>query len=172
MSENTSKSCPRCGSPIAEDAPGELCPKCVLASVASETEAGQAPAKSETPALEKVRTAFPQLEVLELIGRGGMGCVYKARQPHPGRFVALKLLSPSLAGDPSFAEHFNREARMLARLNHAKIVAIYDFGRNGDFFFLRMEYVDGVNLRRALQSGHFTPQEALSLVPRICGALQ
>lgn len=64
------------------------------------------------------------------IGKGGMGAVYKARQPALDRFVALKILPPKLAGGPGFAERFNLEARALARLTHPNIVAIHDFGQS------------------------------------------
>ena len=70
------------------------------------------------------------------------------------------------------AERFNREARVLARLNHPNIVTVHDFGQSGGFFYLLMEFVDGVNLRQAMQAGRFTPQQAMLLVPRICEALQ
>jgi serine/threonine protein kinase len=110
--------------------------------------------------------------VLELIGAGGMGAVYKARQPKLGRLVALKTLSQDLAESPAFSERFNREARVLALLNHPNIVTVYDFGKQGGFFFLLMEYVDGVNLRQAMQAGRFSPSQALDVVPEICGALQ
>ena len=164
--------CPKCSDPIPTDAPQGLCPKCVLLGVAA-TEAGISPtATAEIPSLERVTAAFPQLEVLELLGRGGMGFVFKARQPQLDRLVALKLLPDKLARDPHFAERFTREARVLARLNHPGIVSIYDFGQTGGFYFLIMEYVDGVNLRQAMQAGRFSPSAALGIVPKICEALQ
>src|SRR5213075_2890667 len=88
------------------------------------------------------------------------------------RFVALKLLPDKLAKDAHFAERFNREGRVLARLNHPNIVSIFDFGQAGGFYYLMMEYVDGVNLRQAMQAGRFSPSEALAIVPKICEALQ
>src|SRR5947208_5749393 len=167
------KHCPNCGAPIPAGAPQGLCPKCVLMGAASATESGlPATATSEIPSIERVAAAFPQLEILELIGRGGMGFVFKARQPHLDRFVALKLLPDKLARDPRFAERFNREGRMLARLNHPNIVTVYDFGQTEHFYFLTMEFVDGVNLRQAMQAGRFSPGEALAIVPKICEALQ
>jgi tRNA A-37 threonylcarbamoyl transferase component Bud32 len=126
----------------------------------------------EVVPLERVATAFPQLEILELIGSGGMGAVYKARQPKLDRFVALKILSEDLAKDPAFAERFSREARTLARLSHPGIVAVYDFGHEGGLYYLMMEYVDGVNLRQAMAAGQFSASEALAIVPKICEALQ
>src|SRR5438034_9028063 len=89
---------------------------------------------------------FPQLEVVECLGRGGMGVVYKARQKSLDRMVALKLLAPEKVSDPAFAERFAREAQALAKLHHPNIVTIHDFGEVGGFFYLLMEYVDGVNL--------------------------
>jgi tRNA A-37 threonylcarbamoyl transferase component Bud32 len=165
--------CPKCAAPLPADAPEGLCTKCLLAAVSTPTEGG-APAEGRPapPTLEAVAAAFPQLEILELIGAGGMGVVYKARQPKLERQVALKLLQHRPGADPSFAERFNREARVLARLNHPNIVTVYDFGQAGDFFFLTMEYVDGVNLRQAMQTGRFTPPQALALVPKVCEALQ
>src|SRR6185436_17089390 len=135
--------CPKCGAPVPAGAPQGLCPKCVLMAAATRTETGvPATATSEIPSLERVAAAFPHLEILELIGRGGMGFVFKARQPHLDRFVALKLLPDKLAKDAQFAERFNREGRVLARLNHPTIVSIFDFGQTGGFYYLLMEYMD------------------------------
>jgi tRNA A-37 threonylcarbamoyl transferase component Bud32 len=115
---------------------------------------------------------FPQLEILELRGQGGMGAVYKARQVVLDRVVALKVLPPQASRDPAFAERFRREARALARLNHPHIVAVYDFGEADGFYYFLMEFVDGVNLRQLLHGGHLQPHEALRIVPQICAALQ
>lgn len=174
MSETIkSDHCPKCGAAIPSEAVGGLCPRCVMLGAAEATEPeGPGPAAEEAPSVERVAAAFPQLEILELIGRGGMGFVFKARQPHLDRFVALKLLPDKLAKDPRFAERFNREGRFLAKLSHPNIVTVYDFGVTGPFYYLIMEFVDGVNLRDAMQAGRFSPEEALSIVPRICEALQ
>jgi serine/threonine protein kinase len=168
-----SKCCPQCGGPIPAEAPQGLCPKCLFLQASAPTEAGKAAASiSVPPTPEELAAAFPQLDILELIGQGGMGFVYKARQPKIERLVALKILPASLAGDPAFAERFTREGRMLARLSHPNIVAIHDFGQAGGFFYLLMEFVDGVNLRQAMRVGRFTPAQALEVVPKICEALQ
>jgi serine/threonine protein kinase len=164
--------CPKCQAPLPPQAPRGLCPKCLLAAVSTPTEAGQPADRLPPPPIETVAAAFPQLEILELIGHGGMGVVYKARQPKLDRLVALKLLPQALANDAAFAERFNREARVLARLNHPNIVTVHDFGQSGGFCYLLMEFVDGVNLRQAMQAGRFTPQQAMLLVPKICEALQ
>jgi serine/threonine protein kinase len=121
---------------------------------------------------EQIAPHFPQLEILGCLGRGGMGVVYKAQQKSLGRFVALKLLAPERVDDPKFAERFAYEAQALAALNHPNIVTIYDFGQAGGFYFLLMEFVDGMNLRQLLGARKFTPEEALAVVPPLCDALQ
>src|ERR1044072_38905 len=167
------KRCPKCGAPIPAEAPQGLCPKCELHQASAPTEAGRTEApKSPPPTHEELAAAFPQLEILELIGQGGMGFVFKARQPKLERLGALKILPQSLAADPEFAERFSREGRVLARLNHPNIVTIHDFGQANGFFYLLMEFVDGVNLRQAMKVGRFTPEQALAVVPKICDALQ
>lgn len=172
MNNDDIQRCPQCHTPVPPEAPQGLCPKCLLAGAMMATEAGQAGNAPQTPSMEAVAAAFPQLEILEFIGRGGMGVVFKARQPKLDRFVALKLLTEKPGTDPAFGERFHREARVLARLNHSNIVMVHDFGQAGPFYYLLMEYVDGVNLRQAMRAGRFTPAQALTLVPRICDALQ
>lgn len=163
--------CPRCSSPIPTDAPGGLCPRCVLLGAATPNEPAGG-LNRPAPPLDQIQAAFPQLELLEFIGQGGMGYVYRARQRQLDRQVALKILPVTTGNDPTFVERFIREGRLLARLNHPNIVSVYDFGQSGDLCFLVMEYVDGVNLRQAMRSGRFSPREALAIVPSICEALQ
>jgi len=163
----------KCSAPIPESAPEGLCPKCVLSEAAATTvPGGENAGRGGAPAIEAVRAAFPHLEIIELIGQGGIGFVYKARQPKRDRFVALKILPGSLSRDPAFAERFAREGRLLARLNHPNIVTVYDFGQANGFFYLLIEYVEGVNLWQGMRASRFTPEQALMLVPSICAALQ
>ena len=133
---------------------------------------GTTPTPSEPLSPAALAPHFPQLEILECLGRGGMGVVYKARQKALNRFVALKILAPERSTDPGFAERFTAEARTLASLNHPNIVTIHDFGESGGFYYLVMEFVDGVNLRQAMTAGRFTPEQALAIVPPVCEALQ
>ena len=170
--ENLSE-CPSCGSAIPEDAPQGLCPQCVLSGAATQLDTSGGLSIDPTfPDREEVTKAFPQLEIIEVIGRGGMGVVYKARQPQLDRLVALKVLPKKLGADPQFAERFSREGKLLARLNHPTIVTVYDFGHVDELYYLVMEFVDGVNLREAMQEGRFSPKDALEIVPKICEALQ
>jgi serine/threonine protein kinase len=126
----------------------------------------------DLPSINEIRVAFPDLEILDEIGQGGMSVVYRARQPKLDRLIALKILPKALASTPGFSERFTREGRVLARLSHPNIVAVHDFGESGGFCFLIMEYVDGVNLRQAMCAGRFTPEQALRIIPAICDALQ
>lgn len=168
--DSPTHTCSRCGSALTSHG---LCPKCLMARAAMVTEEATAPvATSELPAQEEIASAFPELEVLDLIGRGGMGVVYKARQKSLNRLVALKLLAPERVRETQFAERFAREAQALAALSHPNIVTVHDFGQAGGFYFLLMEYVDGVNLRQAMTAGRFTPEQALAIVPPVCEALQ
>jgi serine/threonine protein kinase len=139
-----------------------------------EPESGQAtgPHQHLTPDVSKLAELFPQLEIIECLGRGGMGVVYKARQPKLDRWVALKILAPEKEDSPGFAARFSREARALARLSHSHIVAVHDFGQIDRLYYLVMEYVDGVSLRQLLRTRGLSPAEALAIVPPICEALQ
>jgi serine/threonine protein kinase len=101
-----------------------------------------------------------------------MGVVYRTRQRGLDRMVALKMLPPEAGLDPTFAERFAREARALARLNHPGIVTVYDFGQADGVYYFLMEYVDGTNLRDVIRRGRLKPEEAVTLVPQICEALQ
>ena len=141
------------------------------AEVGNDTVVVKPPPTAPLP-LAEVARHFPQLEILECLGCGGMGVVYKARQPHLNRFVALKVLAPGKEEDPAFSGRFTREAQTLARLNHSHIVTLYDFGKVDGLFYLLMEYVDGLSLRQLLQNKQITPEEALAIVPKICEALQ
>lgn len=125
--------------------------------------------------------ALPAYECQVLVGQGGMGAVYRARHKKLDRLVAIKVLRPTAAEDDpaSFAERFEREAQVLAKLDHPHIVRIYDYGRTEDneqegkgFFYLVLEYVDGASLRDLMRDGRLTAKEALELVPQVCEALQ
>jgi serine/threonine protein kinase/capsular polysaccharide biosynthesis protein len=184
----TERICPSCRKPLPPDVPLGLCPECLMkAGVDTGTqppgEASSAPGFVPPPVADLARL-FPQLEILEFIGKGGMGAVYKARQPNLDRIVALKILPPTAGTDPGFAVRFNREARALARLNHPNIVTVHDFGQvsggpgepppagPAPLHYLIMEFVDGGNLRQIEQAGRLTPEQALAIVPQICEALQ
>jgi predicted Ser/Thr protein kinase len=181
---DTMRICPSCGKALAADAPQGICPECLMKAgfgTASGTEGG-ADAGFVPPTVEAIGKLFPQLEVLEFIGKGGMGAVYKARQPGLDRLVALKILPPRSGDDPGFAERFTREARALARLSHPNIVAVYDFGQASGppdttqpasrLHYFLMEYVEGPNLRQLERASRLSPRDAMRIIPQICEALQ
>lgn len=165
--------CPRCGEEVDTSVASGICPTCLLKQAALGTGADSIPATPWTPpTVEVIGSEFDQLEIMELIGHGGMGAVYKARQKSLGRLVALKILAPQHADNPDFADRFSREGKILAEVTHPNIVTVHDFGRAGDFYFLLMEFVDGVNLRQAMTAGRLASKQALAIVPPICEALQ
>jgi len=172
--------CPECKGEMPADAAGEMCAKCTLVHAVA-TVAQTPPEPSGTgsfrghfvpPSPQELAASFPQLEIQVLLGEGGMGAVYRARQPSLDRLVALKILPAEAGRDPAFTERFTREARALARLNHPNIIPIYDFGHRGNLYYFLMEFVDGANLRQLLRRGVLKPGEALRIVPQICEALQ
>jgi tRNA A-37 threonylcarbamoyl transferase component Bud32 len=172
--------CPRCKGEVLGDSPEGLCPECLFqqalvepGEAADREEPTRSPAPPFVPPTPAQLAAhFPQLEVLQLIGQGGMGAVYKARQPKLDRLVAIKVLPPEVARDPGFMERFSREARSLARLSHPNIITIFDFGETDGLYSFTMEYVDGNNVRELLEAGQLTPPLALKVIPQVCDALQ
>jgi serine/threonine protein kinase len=167
------QNCPQCGKSLETAALQGLCPECLMkAGWPTEPFDAADAAGFVPPSLDDLAKIFPQLVIIEQIGIGGMGVVYKARQPELDRFVALKILIPKDPQDPGFAERFSREARALARLTHPNIVAVYDFGRVDALHYFLMEYVDGPNLRDVEKAGEMTPREALQIIPQVCEALQ
>jgi hypothetical protein len=187
--QTISRKCPQCGAELKPNVSEGLCPACLLQRGIA-TEGGVPPGTPPftPPTIPDLARLFPQLEILELIGKGGMGAVYKARQPVLDRFVALKILASRSGGDLDFAGRFTREARALAKLSHPNIVAVYDFGQvqrsagvppaapdageTPALHYFIMEFVDGPNLRQIEQAGKLPPREALEIIPQICAALQ
>jgi len=181
------KKCTTCGTELPANAPKGLCPKCLMKAgikngddkKADQSEINNSETGSATPPggfvplePEQLAEKFPQLEILELLGQGGMGAVYKARQKQLDRLVALKILPPEVGQNAAFAERFTREARSLAKLNHPEIVTVHEFGHTEDgLYYFLMEYVDGTDLRHIIQAGELTSDQALAIVPKICEAL-
>ncbi len=166
--------CPTCGTAIPPGSPQNLCPRCLLrrAMPSPSMTRGRPTRAVEPPSAAELAALLPHLEVLELIGVGGMGAVYKARQPNLDRLVALKIVqSPTGEADPEFAARFAREARAMAKLDHPNIVAIHESGEAGGVPYLLMEYVDGITLREAMANKVLTLAEALAVVPQVCDAL-
>jgi serine/threonine protein kinase len=171
--------CPRCGVELPADAPEGLCPECLFRQSVEAPGEGLIGARDTgpyengfvPPAPADLTDHFPQLEILELVGKGGMGVVYRACQPGLDRLVAVKLLPPEVARDPAFAERFSREARSLARFNHPNIVTIYDFGETRGLYYILMEFVAGKNLRELPRGGPLDEAQMLRIIAQVCDAL-
>jgi serine/threonine protein kinase len=123
------------------------------------------------PQPDELSGMFSELEIVRLVGQGGMGAVYEARQRSLQRSVAVKLFPHESAADPTFAERFQLEAQALARLSHPNIVTVHDFDRAGDFCYFVMEYVEGGDLRRLERAGPLPPRMALRIAAQIADAL-
>lgn len=127
----------------------------------------------EPPDPTELQMLLPQYQIESLIGRGGMGAVYRGSQHRLGRSVAIKLLPAELAEDEGFVARFEREARTLAHLDHPGIIQVHDFGqtREGHLYFV-MEFVDGTDLFQMIHGPGLKPAEALEIITQVCDALQ
>ncbi|MEN3939893.1 family 16 glycoside hydrolase [Prosthecobacter sp. SYSU 5D2] len=127
----------------------------------------------QPPEPEVLAQLLPQYQIESLLGRGGMGAVYRGKQVALDRAVAIKLLPAELTADAEFVGRFQREARTLARMQHPGIVSVYDFGQTsqGHLYFI-MEYVDGTDLHRVIHGPGLKPAQVLEIVAQVCEALQ
>lgn len=112
-------------------------------------------------------------EILEEIGQGGMGIVYKARCHLLNRFVAIKILRPEFSHDEEFIKRFKYESQSAASLSHPNIVSIYDVGNEGNIYYIVMEYVKGKTLKQIIKevNGHLSVDETISIASQVLRAL-
>src|SRR6202167_4945968 len=116
-------------------------------------------------------------EILQLLGEGGMGAVYKASDRELDRFVALKVIRPELASNPSILARFKQELLLAHQVTHKNVIRIYDLGDADGVKYISMEFVEGVDLRALIQERtnekkKFTPEEAVEITEQICRALE
>lgn len=131
----------------------------------------------DPPSLEELDVLLPQFQISGLLGRGGMGAVFRGRQPHLNRDVAIKLLPETLANredSARYADRFLHEAQAMASLNHPAIVSVYDFGETsaGHLYFV-MEFVDGLDVDKYLQhhDGKLSQSDSLTIIAHVLDAL-
>ncbi|MDI1314563.1 bifunctional serine/threonine-protein kinase/formylglycine-generating enzyme family protein [Prosthecobacter sp.] len=130
----------------------------------------------QPPTLEEMQAMLPQYQFVSLLGRGGMGAVYKAVQVSLDRPVALKVLPLALVDDDDdaqFAARFKNEARTMAKMNHPSIVSVFDFGETQTgLLYIVMEFIDGTDVSRMIVSQGKLPEDyALSITAHVCDAL-
>ena len=132
-----------------------------------------ASAKGASPAaLSATETEFGRYRLIELLGRGGMGAVYRAHDTSLSRDVAVKVLQPELASEPGFQERFRREAYAAGRLASPNIIPIYDAGEIDGRLYLVMPVVDGVDVHTVLnRDGPMSPRQAVRVIEQVAAAL-
>ncbi|HEY0880426.1 MAG TPA: serine/threonine-protein kinase, partial [Archangium sp.] len=113
----------------------------------------------------------PGYELVELLGKGGMGEVWRARQSSLGRMVAVKILPSRFAKDREFVARFEKESQALASLSHPGVVQIIDRGQAGEHYYFVMELVPGINLREMMSSGKLSPRDATRIGMQIARAI-
>jgi serine/threonine protein kinase len=126
------------------------------------------------PSAEHLSKLLPQYEVECLLGRGGMGAVYKGRQKSLNRLVAIKILPPEVEDeDASYLERFKNEAQVMAKFIHPGIVAVHDFGETAEGqLYIVMEFVDGTDVAQMITAqGRLPPEHALAIAAHVCDAL-
>ncbi|MBM4036137.1 MAG: hypothetical protein FJ291_30760 [Planctomycetes bacterium] len=168
MADTRKVRCSRCGAAFDSAADGEaaVCQSCRTAP--SHTEVLPLTGTPD-PLIGKTLGGF---EIIELVGRGGMGAVYKARQPKLDRLVALKVLAPALSADATFVARFEREARAAAAANHRNIVGVVDIGEDEGRHYIAMEFIDGESLSVALlREGRITQDHVLDIMRQTASAL-
>ncbi len=186
-----SSDCPHCATPLPPDRPPTVAyaDGAPSPSPRSDNTATPGPSAPSSPAAGASRSSTPAethaagrrfepgvrigpYRILEFLGAGGMGAVYKAEQTSLNRIVALKVLPAGLAAEPEFVERFRREGMALANLSHSHIVGIHDLAEVEGIPFFVMEYVAGTSLRRHLAEKRPAWRESLPLLLPVCDALE
>src|SRR6266404_215907 len=171
---DASMQCGTCHTPFPVNSSQETlheggAPKAWSVAVTSQT-LGVAPAGDD---LEKGTVLAGRYEILQLLGRGGMGAVYKARDSELDRIVALKLIRSELAKNPEILRRFKQELILARQVTHKNVIRIFDLGQSDGIKFITMDFVEGQNLRELLlERGKFPAEQAARVMLQICRALE
>jgi serine/threonine protein kinase len=115
---------------------------------------------------------IPGYQVIKKVGEGGMSSVYLAIQLSVGREVALKVLSPELRTDPTFAERFYREANIVGAMSHPNIISIYDVGQHGKHYYMAMDYLPGESCKQLIKKQLLTPLKSLKVIKEVSKGIE
>src|ERR1700719_1404170 len=166
--------CGKCHTPLATIVPQETLNEGGAPadwSVAGSSKISAAAAGSDTVEIGTVLAA--RYEILKLLGQGGMGAVYKARDTELDRIVALKLIRPELAKNPEVLRRFKQELILARQVTHKNVIRIFDLGQSDGIKFITMDFVEGQDLRSLLlEKSKLAPEQAVRIMLQICRALE
>jgi len=166
--------CGRCGARVSAGDAAGICPRCLLVEglgLAAQSAVGLGDFLPPEPA--DLGLIFPEFEITSLIGRGGMGAVYRARDRELDRVIAIKILPPEVGCDAEFQERFRQEATTLANLNHPNIVTLHGAGEREGYFYFVMEFIEGTDLSHLLLREQQLPAErSVDIAAQLCDALE
>ena len=132
----------------------------------------ESPIPNSAASLEVGSVLAERYEILKMLGEGGMGAVYKAKDRELDRLVALKVIRPELAGHPSILARFKQELILARKITHRNVIRIFDLGVFEGLRFITMEFIEGHDLASLLEERKFTPEETVKILRQVCAALE